>query len=93
LEEEKKRIAEEAKNAEDLRLANEKLETERKKEQKIIQSKIDSLKAKYEKLCKNGYLYEVKGKLLDNKFYEERSGFEKSPDGSTQVASYYTKDE
>lgn len=93
LEEEKKRIAEEAKKAEDLRIASEKLELERKKEQKIIQTKIDSLKAKYERLCKNGYLYEVKSRLLDNKFYEERSGFEKAPDGSTQVASYYTKDE
>lgn len=93
LEEAKKRIAEEAKKAEDLRIANEKLEAGRKNEQKVIQSKIDSLKAKYERLCKNGYLYEIKGRLSDNNFYEEKSGFEKAPDGSTNVASYYTKDE
>ncbi len=55
----------------------------------------DKIENKYKRMFeKTGqYLHEKQNKLLRNGFREYQSGYEEAPDGSDQIAMYYSKEE
>lgn len=91
IEEEEKRVVAEA---EAKRAAEEKAKEEEKaRVEKELQAKYDretaQLQTKYEKIAKNGYLYEIEQKLHSLWFKQIDSWFAKAPDWSTQVQTIY----
>ena len=73
-----------------------------KKEQRVAKQKeaddIEKKKAVLEKKYKrifegSGYISQKKAKLMQYDFAQTKSGYEKAPDGSQQVAMYYSKKE
>ena len=75
------------------KMVQEKRKVERKEAQEESEDErlVEKLEKKYERLCKSGYQYEVEQKLLRAGFHQDKTEFEEAPDGSTQVASYYSK--
>jgi len=55
--------------------------------------KAGQIRKKYEKMFKGHYQFEIVERLSDSRFMQKKTGIEKAPDGSTQVKSYYEKNE
>jgi hypothetical protein len=63
-------------------------------EQKKKELKKSAIEKRYKKLCKSGlYEYEIEQKLSGYGFYQDYSGFDTAPDGSTGIKRIYTKHE
>jgi uncharacterized protein YpuA (DUF1002 family) len=75
-------IAEKAKKDEEERI-------EKEKQDKIDEKEIAKIKKKYEAIMKDSYIHEIKQELARRRFTLTSSDFEKSPDGSNQVAEYF----
>jgi hypothetical protein len=71
----------------------EKLSIEQEKETERVNKEIEKLKNKYEKVCRNKYMFEVEQELHRLGFEMIKSGFEKAPDGSRQVKQVFEKRE
>jgi hypothetical protein len=81
-EDEKNAMAEKAKKDEEQRIQKE-------KQNKIDEKEIIRIEKKYEAMIKNLYIHEIKQELARKSFTLASSDFEKSPDGSNQVAEYF----
>lgn len=65
---------------------------EREKERIAKQKNSTALEKKYKKMFEgNGWLHEKQSKLARMGFDEYKSGYEKAPDGSNQIKTYYKK--
>ena len=69
-------------------------EKKAKQEQAKKAQEKSRIEAKYERLMKSGYyLYELEWKLFDLGFEQTSQWYGDAPDGSTQIITYYAKDE
>ena len=81
------------KQAEIQRLEQEKIAEKQRlevqKQQALLEAKENRIKAKYESIAKNWYLYQIEKKLFDRDFKQFSSEFAPAPDWSTQVETIY----